>query len=57
MAHCHKISGVLGCDGIKGSHSTLNLVAKDPLEYLNQGRATLPDRQNLQLITNLKNRN
>jgi hypothetical protein len=43
-----------GC--IKRSHSTLDLLNKDSLECLKQGRALLPNRQNLQCVTNFKDR-
>jgi hypothetical protein len=56
MTHRHQIPSLLRRGCIKRSYTTLDLLKKDFLECLKQGRASLPNRQNLQSVTNFKDR-
>jgi hypothetical protein len=56
MTYSQQIPSLLRRGCIKRSHSTLDLLNKDSLECLKQGRASLPNRQNLQSVTNFKDR-
>src|SRR5438445_3237126 len=56
MTRSHQIPGLLRRGCIKRSHSTLDLLNKDSLECLKQGRASLSNRQNLQSVANFKDR-
>src|SRR5437660_4521411 len=56
MTRSHQIPGLLRRGCIKKSYSTLDLLNKDSLECLKQGRASLSNRQNLQSVANFKDR-
>jgi hypothetical protein len=54
MTHSHQVPSLLRRGCTKRSDSTLDLLNKDSLECLKQGRASLPTRQNLQSVMNLE---
>ena len=56
MTHRHQIPSLLRGSCIERSYSILDLFDKDSLECLKQGRASLPNRQNMQSVTNFKDR-
>ena len=56
MTHRHQIPSLLRRGCIKRSYTTLDLLKKNFLECLKQGRASLANRQNLQSVTNFKDR-